>query len=168
MKLNLSNDGLILAKLRARPVSIQQICEAQKNDSEMQAKRAQCESGSNTDFQIISDDCLMFRDRPVMVPEWKWDRIMMDFMTSLPLTPKKKDTVWVVVNRLKKMAHFISIHTDYSLDKLAELYISEIVRLHGVPISIISNRDPKFTSRFWKQLKEALGMKLNFSTAFHP
>ncbi|TYH01630.1 hypothetical protein ES288_A09G074600v1 [Gossypium darwinii] len=103
-----------------------------------------------------------------MVPEWKWNKITMDFVTSLPLTPRKKDVVWVVVNRLTKLAHFIPVHTDYSLDKLAELYIAKIVRLHEVPISIISNRDPRFTSRFWKKLQEALGMKLNFSTAFHP
>ncbi|KAA3477171.1 Gag protease polyprotein [Gossypium australe] len=82
-----------------------------------------------------------------MVPKWKWDRITMDFVTSLPLTPKKKDAVWVVIDRLTKSAHFISIHIDYSLDKLADLYVSEIMRLHG--------------------LQEALGTKLNFSTAFH-
>ncbi|KAK5775737.1 hypothetical protein PVK06_043675 [Gossypium arboreum] len=103
-----------------------------------------------------------------MVPEWKWDRIKMDFVTGLPLTPKKKDAIWVVVDRLTKSAHFIQVQTDYSLDKLAELYITEIVRLHGVPMSIISDRDPRFTSRFWKKLQEALGTKLNFSTAFHP
>ena len=60
------------------------------------------------------------------------------------------------------------MRTDYSLDKLAELYIKEIVRLHGIPISIISDRDPSFTSRFWGKLQEALGTRLNFSTAFHP
>ena len=92
----------------------------------------------------------------------------MDFVIGLPLTPKKKDVVWVVVDRLTKLAYFISVCTDYSLDKLAELYIAEIVRLHEVPISIILNRDPRFTSRFQKNLQEALGTKLNFSTAFHP
>ncbi|KAG8490322.1 hypothetical protein CXB51_015498 [Gossypium anomalum] len=96
------------------------------------------------------------------------DKITMDFVTGLPLTPKKKDAVWVVVDRLTKSAHFIPVRTDYSLDKLAELYIAEIVRLHGVAMSIISDRDLRFTSRFWKKLQEALGTKLNFSTAFHP
>ena len=81
----------------------------------------------------------------------------MDFVIGLPLTPKKKDAVWVVVDRLTKSAHFIPVRTDYSLDKLAELYIAEIVRLHGVPMSIISDRDTRFTSRFWKKLQEALG-----------
>ncbi|KAA3477463.1 DNA/RNA polymerases superfamily protein [Gossypium australe] len=97
---------------------------------------------------------------PVMVPEWKWDR-------GLSLSPKKKDAIWVLVHRLTKSSHFILIRTNYSLDKLAELYISEVVRLHGVLVSIISDRDSRFTSQFWKKLQEALGTKLNFSTAFH-
>ncbi|KAA3466850.1 integrase [Gossypium australe] len=103
-----------------------------------------------------------------MVPEWKWDRVTMDFVMSLPLAPSKKDAVWVLVEKLTKSAHFIPIRVDYSLDKLANLYVSEIVRLHGVPLSIISDRSPRFTSRFWKRLQEALGTKLSFSTAFHP
>ena len=92
----------------------------------------------------------------------------MDFVVGLPLTGRKHDSVWVVVDRLTKSAHFLPERTDYSLDKLAELYIKEIVRLHGIPISIISDRDPRFTSRFWGKLQEALGTRLNFSTAFHP
>ncbi|KAA3466439.1 integrase [Gossypium australe] len=231
-QLTLSNNGSTLAELRARSLFLQRICEAQKCDSDLQAKRAQCESGSDLDFHIGSDGCLMFQGRicvpkddelilkilreahngclyvhpgstkmyndlktlywwsgmkrditefvsrclifqqvkaehqlpsgllqPKMVPEWKWDRIMMDFVTGLPLTPKKKDVVWVVDGRLTKSTHFIP---------LAKLYISEIVRLHGVPVSIISDRDPRFTSRFWKKLQEDLGTQLNFSIAFHP
>ncbi|KAG8501005.1 hypothetical protein CXB51_003048 [Gossypium anomalum] len=106
--------------------------------------------------------------QPVVVPEWKWDRVTIDFVTGLPFTPRKKDAVWVVIDKLTKSAHFIPVRMDFSLDKLAELYISEIVRLHGVPLSIISDRDPRFTSRFWKKLQKALGTKLSFSTAFHP
>ncbi|KAB2078199.1 hypothetical protein ES319_A06G146000v1 [Gossypium barbadense] len=92
----------------------------------------------------------------------------MDFVTGLPLTPRKKDTIWVVVDKLTKSAHFIPVHIDYSLDKLAELYVSKIVRLHGVPLSIIFDRHPRFTSQFCKKLQEAFDMKLNFSTTFHP
>ena len=69
----------------------------------------------------------------------------MDFVVGLPLIGRKYDSVWVVVDRLTKSAHFLLVRTDYSLDKLAELCISEIVRLHGIPISIISDRDPRFT-----------------------
>ena len=86
--------------------------------------------------------------QPIIIPEWKWDRITMDFVVRLPLTRRKHDSVWVVVDRLTKYTTFLQVRTDYSLDKLAELYISEIVRLHGIPISIISDRDPRFTLRF--------------------
>ena len=89
-------------------------------------------------------------------------------MSGLPLTPSKKDSVWVIVDRLTKSAHFIPVRTDFSLQKLAKLYVVEIVRLHGIPVSIVSDRDPRFTSRFWQKLHEALGTRLNFSTAFHP
>ena len=92
----------------------------------------------------------------------------MDFVVGLPLTGRRHDSVWVVVDRLTKSAHFLPVRTDYSLDKLADLYIKEIVQLHGIPVSIISDRDPSFTSRFWGKLQEALGTRLNFNTAFHP
>ena len=103
----------------------------------------------------------------IRIPEWKRDRITMDFVVGLSLTGRRHDSVWVV-DRLTKSAHFLPVRTDYSLDKLAELYIKEIVQLHGIPVSIISDRDPRFTSRFWGKLQEALGTRLNFSTAFHP
>ena len=71
-------------------------------------------------------------------------------------------------DRLTKSSHFLPVRTNCAFDKLAELYIREIVQLQGIPISIISDRDPRFTSRFWGKLQEALGARLNFSTAFHP
>ncbi|KAA3472322.1 DNA/RNA polymerases superfamily protein [Gossypium australe] len=86
--------------------------------------------------------------QPVKIPLWKWERITMDFVSGLPLTSTKKDSVWVIVDRLTKSAHFIPVHTDYSLQKLAKLYVAEIVRLHRVPVSIISDRDARFTSQF--------------------
>ena len=89
-------------------------------------------------------------------------------MVRLPLIGRKHDSVWVMVDRLKKSAHFLPVRTDYSLDKLAKLYIEEIVWLHGILMSIISDRDLRFTSRFWEKLQEALSTRLNFSTAFHP
>ena len=92
----------------------------------------------------------------------------MDFVVGLPLIGRRHDSVWVIVDRLTKSAHFLPVRTNYSLDKLAELYIKEIVRLHGIHISIILDRDPRFTSIFCGKLQEALGTQLNFSTAFHP
>ena len=74
----------------------------------------------------------------------------------------------MIVDELTKSAHFIPARIDYSMDQLAELYVEEIVQFHGVPLSIVSNRDPHFTSKFWKELQSALGTKLKFSTAFHP
>ncbi|KAG8471955.1 hypothetical protein CXB51_036468 [Gossypium anomalum] len=214
-RLSLTDDGSILAELRAKPTFLQQICEAQKNDEKLQVKRAQCESSNDPEFQVGSDGCLLFKGRvcvpqnseliqkilreahsgtmsvhpgsnkmyndlkkmywwsgmkrdisefvsrclicqqvkaehqvpsgllqPITIPEWKWERITMDFVSGLPLSPRKKDAIWVIVDRLTK--------------------------LHGVPVSIISDRDPRFTSRFWDKLQEALGTQLYFSTAFHP
>ncbi|KAA3487666.1 reverse transcriptase [Gossypium australe] len=189
----LLDDGSILVELRARPLFLQEICGAQKDNSNLQAKRVLCESNVESDFRILHEahsGCLtvhpgstkMYNDlrkwywwpsmkkdifefvsrclicqqvkakhqvpsgllQPVMVPEWKWDRITMNFVTGLALSPRRKDVVWVVVDRFTKLAHFIPIRVDYSLDK-----------------------DLRFTSRFWKKLQDALGTKLSFSTAFH-
>ena len=105
---------------------------------------------------------------PLPIPQWKWDNITMDFVSGFPLTQQKHDSVWVIVDKLTKSAHFIPVRMDCSMDRLAELYEEEIVRLHGVPLSIVSDRDPRFTSRFWNELQSALGTKLKFSTTFHP
>ncbi|KAB2090489.1 hypothetical protein ES319_A03G126300v1 [Gossypium barbadense] len=171
--LALSDDGLVLAELKAKLLFIQQIYEAQKIDNELLAKQAQCDLNTNSEFQFDAEvkaehqvpSTLL---QPIMILEWKWDRITMDFVLGLPLSQSKKDAIWVVVDRLTKSAHLILVHTDSSLDKLAELYISQIVRLHGVPISIVSGRYPRFTLRFWKKVQDALGTKLHFSTTFHP
>ena len=102
------------------------------------------------------------------IPTWKWDDITMDFVTALPRTSAGHDMVWVVVNRLTKCAHFIPLKTGFTMEKLAQTYVEEIVRLHGVLLTIVSDRDPRFVSRFWKSLHEALGTKLQFSITFHP
>ncbi|KAI5336143.1 hypothetical protein L3X38_015409 [Prunus dulcis] len=106
--------------------------------------------------------------QPLSIPEWKWERLMMDFVFKLPRTQSKHDGVWVIVDRLIKSAHFLPVRANYSLNKLAKIFIEEIVILHGVPVSIVSYRDPRFTSRFWTKLNEAFGTQLQFSTAFHP
>ncbi|GJY33581.1 putative reverse transcriptase domain-containing protein [Tanacetum coccineum] len=102
------------------------------------------------------------------IPEWKWERITMDFVTKLPRTSSGHDAIWVIVDRLTKSAHFLPIREDFKMDRLARLYISEIIAKHGLPISIISNRDSRFTSRFWQSMNEALGTRLDMSTAYHP
>ncbi|GJS22767.1 putative reverse transcriptase domain-containing protein [Tanacetum coccineum] len=102
------------------------------------------------------------------IPEWKWDKITMDFITKLPRSKSGHDTIWVIVDRLTKSAHFLAIREDYSTEKLAKIYIDEIVARHGVPVSIISDRDGRFTSRCWQTVQKALGTRLDMSTAYHP
>ena len=79
--------------------------------------------------------------QPLPIPEWMWEDITMDFVTGLPRTPTGKDAIWVIVNQLTRFAHFLAIRVDFSLKRLARLYINEIVRLHGAPVSIVSDRD---------------------------
>ncbi|KAI3669469.1 hypothetical protein L6452_40705 [Arctium lappa] len=102
------------------------------------------------------------------IPQWKWEQITMDFVTKLPRTGKGHDSIWVIVDRLTKSVHFLPIQEDYKMEKLARIYISEIVTRHGVPISIISDRDSRFTSRFCQSLQRALGTRLDLSTSYHP
>jgi transposase InsO family protein len=99
---------------------------------------------------------------------WKWEEVGMDFITGLPRSNRGHDSIWVIVDRLTKVAHFIPVKTNFNGRHLADLYISCIVSLHGLPKVITSDRGPQFTSRFWKSLHEALGTKLSFSTAYHP
>ena len=106
--------------------------------------------------------------QPIELPEWKWDQITMDFVVGLPRTVEGYDAIWVVVDRLTKTAHFIPIKVTFSVERLAEIYVASIVRLHGVPLSIISDRDARFTSQFWRCVQRTLGTQLKFSTAFHP
>ncbi|XP_042409757.1 uncharacterized protein LOC121998771 [Zingiber officinale] len=101
----------------------------------------------------------------IQIPEWKWEHITMDFVVGLPRTRRTHDTIWVIVDRLTKSAHFLPIRRTEALERLAELYCREIIRLHGVSLSIISDRDPRFTLRFWQSLQQAMGTELRFSTA---
>ncbi|GKE09067.1 putative reverse transcriptase domain-containing protein [Tanacetum coccineum] len=100
------------------------------------------------------------------IPTWKWERITMEFVTKLPKTSSGHDTIWVIVDRLTKSAHFIPTRTTDSMETLTRLYIKEIVSRYGVPISIISDRDSHFTSRFWQSMQNALGTQLDMSTAY--
>ncbi|GKC41738.1 putative reverse transcriptase domain-containing protein, partial [Tanacetum coccineum] len=102
------------------------------------------------------------------IPVWKWEGIAMDFVTKLPRTSSGHDTSWVIMDWLTKSAHFLPMREDYKMDRLARLYLNKIVSRHGVPISIILDRDSRFTSRFWQSMQEALGTRLDMSTAYHP
>ncbi|GKF31646.1 putative reverse transcriptase domain-containing protein [Tanacetum coccineum] len=89
------------------------------------------------------------------IPEWKWDNITMDFVTKLPKSSQGYDTIWVM-------------RDSDPLDKLARIYLKEVVTRHGIPVSIICDRDPRFASNFWRSLQNALGTNLDMSTAYHP
>ena len=91
-----------------------------------------------------------------------------DFGVGLPRTPRGMDSIRVVVDRLTKSAHFLPVRTTFDAYGLATIYVDEIVRLRGVPVSIVSDRDPKFVSGLWESLQKAMGTELRFSTAFHP
>jgi hypothetical protein len=105
--------------------------------------------------------------QPLKVLEWKWEEIGVDFIVGLPRTPAGYDSIWVIVDRLTKVAHFILVKTTHLGARLAELYMSRIVCLHGVPKRIVSDRGTQFTSRFWEKLHESMDTKLHFSSAYH-
>ncbi|GJZ60955.1 putative reverse transcriptase domain-containing protein [Tanacetum coccineum] len=102
------------------------------------------------------------------IPQWKWDNITMDFVTKLPKSSQGYDTIWVIVDRLTKSAIFVPMRETDPMDKLARMYLKEVVTRHGIPVSIICDRDPRFASNFWKSLQYALGTSLDMSTAYHP
>jgi hypothetical protein len=106
--------------------------------------------------------------QPLLVPEWKWEEIGMDFVTELPRMQKGNNSIWVIIDRLTKVAHFILVKTTFGGATLARIYLKEIVRLHGIPRTIVSDRGTQFTSKFWMSLQKAMGTKLDFSTAYHP
>nr|GEZ93619.1 putative reverse transcriptase domain-containing protein [Tanacetum cinerariifolium] len=102
------------------------------------------------------------------IPEWKWDNITMDFVTKLPKSSQGYDTIWVIIDRLTKSAIFTPIREIDPMDKIARIYLKEVVTRHGILVSIINVRDPRFASNFWRSLQNALGTRMDMSTAYHP
>jgi hypothetical protein len=129
------------------------------------------------EYVAVCDSCQRIKEehqrpagllQPLQISEWKYNEIGMDFIVGLPRTRTGYDSIWLVVDRLTKAAHFIPVKTTYNNAVLAELYMAQIVCLHGVPKKIVSDRGTQFTSHFWQQLHEALGTHLNFSSTYHP
>ncbi|GJW18312.1 putative reverse transcriptase domain-containing protein [Tanacetum coccineum] len=102
------------------------------------------------------------------IPQWKWDNITMDFVMKLPKSSQGYDTIWVIVHQLTKSAIFVPMRETDPLEKLTRMYLKEVVMRHGIPASIICDRDPRFPSHFWRSLQKALGTNLDMSTAYHP
>nr|AAT77831.1 putative pol polyprotein [Oryza sativa Japonica Group] len=160
--LNLSIVGRgFLATLEAKPTLLDQIREAQKNDPDIRGLL----KNMKQEFVALCDVCQRVKAehqrpagllQPLQVPEWKWDEIGMDFITGLPKTQGGYDSIWVVVDRLTKVARFIPVKTTCGGNKLADLYFARIVSLHGIPKKIVSDRGSQFTSHFWKKLQEEL------------
>lgn len=107
-------------------------------------------------------------DTPIGYSRVEMRYYFMNFVTGLPNNPRGFDAMWVIIDTLTKLAHFIPINIIFPLQKLIEIYIMVIMKLHGVPSSVVSHRDPQFASRFWEILQEALGTKLRLSSAYHP
>nr|GEZ53007.1 reverse transcriptase domain-containing protein [Tanacetum cinerariifolium] len=116
---------------------------------------------------VVADTLSRKERKLIRVRALKWERITMDFIVGLLRTPSGYDSIWVIVDRLTKSAYFLPVKMNDSMEKLTQLYLKEIVCQHGVPISIISDRDSKFKSRFWRSLQEALGTRLDMSIAYH-
>ncbi|XP_062028435.1 uncharacterized protein LOC133744320 [Rosa rugosa] len=106
--------------------------------------------------------------KPLPIPVWKWEEISIDFVTGLPRSRQSYDSIWVIVDCLTKSAHFLPVAKIYLGDALCKLYLNEIVKLHGVHVSIVSDRDARFTSEFWRRFHKAFGTSLAMSIAFHP
>ncbi|GJT60438.1 putative reverse transcriptase domain-containing protein [Tanacetum coccineum] len=126
---------------------------------------SKCLTCSKVKTEHQKPSCLLVQPE---IPEWKWEKITMDFVTKLPKATNGYDTIWVIVDRLTKSAHFLPMRETDPIEKLMKLYMKEVVTRHGVPVSIISDRDGRFTSLFWKALNKALGTRLDMSTAYHP
>jgi hypothetical protein len=106
--------------------------------------------------------------QPLPIPAWKWEDISMDFIVGLPKTSRGYDSIWVIVDRLTKSAHFIPAKSNYPVLTYVQLYIARVLSLHKVPKTIVSDRGPQFVSKFWEELHKSLGTKLIHSSAYHP
>nr|GEX02838.1 putative reverse transcriptase domain, ribonuclease H-like domain, aspartic peptidase domain protein [Tanacetum cinerariifolium] len=149
--------------------------------------QGEASKGINTPAKIMKKDIAMYVSKcltcskvkvehqkpsglrqPPDIPEWKWENITMDFIIKLQRTRSGHDLIWVIVDRLTKSAHLLAVCGDFKIEKLAIMYINEIVTRHNVPVSIILDHDSRFTSRFWQSLQKALGTQLDLSTVYHP
>ncbi|XP_075492461.1 uncharacterized protein LOC142530512 [Primulina tabacum] len=179
----IQGNAACVSQIFVEPELIQIVKSAQKTDDQVLKSYELVSQGHQSGFSIHSDDSLRLnrilqvkaeRMRPggllhsLEVPQWNWEHVAMDFVTHLPRTSRHFDAIWVIVDRLSKSAHFIPYERTYSYKKMARLYIENVLRLHGVPVAIVSDRDPRFTSKFWTSFQKEMSTQLAMSTAYHP
>ncbi|KAA0059508.1 DNA/RNA polymerases superfamily protein [Cucumis melo var. makuwa] len=171
------DSGSLLAQFQVRSSLVTEIVRRQSEDSNLHKMFEKSKKGLEKKLTVQLTLCIQVKPvrqrpegflNPLPVPEWKWEHITMDFLFGLPRTSSGHDGIWVIVDRLTKTTRFIPIKMTSTLDQLARLYVDKIVSQYGVPVSIVSDRDPRFTSKFWHSLQKAMGTGLKFSTSFHP
>nr|GEX98344.1 putative reverse transcriptase domain-containing protein [Tanacetum cinerariifolium] len=150
-------------EIRYHPGKANVVADALSRKERVKPKR----KGLDEMIEQRSDETLYYLDR-IWLPMKGEEGIVMDFVTKLFRTSSRHNTIWVIMDRLTKFAHFLPMREDYKMERLAILYLNEIVPRHGVPISIILDRDSRFTSRFWQSLQDLLGTHLDMSTTYHP
>ncbi|XP_050914664.1 uncharacterized protein LOC127129552 [Lathyrus oleraceus] len=163
-----------LGMLKLMSGILEEIGEGQRSDLSLIDCLALIDQSNGCDFRVDENGVMMFRDRIYIsdVPEAtrsileKGHRSGLSIHPDLPKTSKGCDSIWVIVDRLTKSTHFVPMRINYPLQKLDGLYIDEIVKLHGNPSNIMSDRDPIFTSRFWESLQATLGTKLKLSSSY--
>ncbi|XP_057250001.1 transposon Ty3-I Gag-Pol polyprotein [Beta vulgaris subsp. vulgaris] len=179
MSLEVIEQGQVEAQLNAlcvQPTLFEEIQVKQSSDEWMVKIKKMKEDGVAIEFDIDENGVIVKIQhtrpggmmQPLKVPSWKWESISMDFVMGLPLTKSAKNAIWVIVDRLTKSARFIAMKDTWSMQQLASAYVREVVRLHGVPKDIVSDRDSIFLSKLWERLQQPFGTLLKFNTAFHP
>ncbi|XP_022872029.1 uncharacterized protein LOC111391109 [Olea europaea var. sylvestris] len=191
--LSITSGGALFANFQVRPTLIDVVRETQTQDPVLSKLKEEVSKSKHTDYTIRDDEALAMGNGLCIPDDSKlkgeileeahssaygcilvvqkyivYSKNTIDFLFGLPWTHSGHDDIWIIVDRLTKIARFLPIKVTYSLDKLTKIYVDEIISLYGAPISIVSNRDSRFTSKFWPGLQKAMSTKLHFSTAFHP
>jgi hypothetical protein len=125
---------------------------------------SECDTSRKIKAHYMKSEGLL---QPLSILDWKWEDISMDIFVSLPVTTRKFDSIWVIVDQFTNFTHFIPVHTNYNAERYTEIYIAHILCLHGVPKMIVSDQGSQFIARFWEQLLASLETQLIHNSAYH-
>ncbi|XP_074298965.1 uncharacterized protein LOC141629956 [Silene latifolia] len=168
----LSRRFIMLSYMEQRVLGFEHMKEFYKEDPDFKEEWGSLQNGRGKGGHYLVQEGFLFRGNrpytPLPVPNQPWEDISMDFIVALPRPQRGKDSIMVIVDRFSKMAHFIACKKTEDASSVADLYFKEVVKLHGVPKSIVSDRDSKFMSHFWRSLWKLLKTRLLFSTSHHP